>query len=325
MKLGILGAGMIVGHFLEMVKELPEIKLQAILGTKRSKEKLLTIKEEYEINQAFTDFTEMLENADMDTVYVALPNHLHYAYAKQALEYGKHVICEKPFTLTLAEFKELKQLALEKNLVLVEAITNQYLGNYQTIKKLMPELGELKVIECNYSQYSSRYDAFKEGTILPAFNPKMGGGALMDINIYNIHFVVGLLGRPTEVYYLPNIERDIDTSGVLVLDYPTVKVVCIGAKDSTSEIRSTIQGNKGSILINGSSSLIVEVEKQLNGQEPIVYNNNVHSHRMYEEFAEFYRMISEHDIVAVEKQLNHSEIVMEVVDKALASAKIVLG
>lgn len=325
MKLGILGAGMIVGHFLEMVKELPEIKLQAILGTKRSQEKLVTIKEEYEIEQAFTDFTEMLENADIDTVYVALPNHLHYTYAKQALEYGKHVICEKPFTLTLAEFKELKQLALDKNLVLVEAITNQYLGNYQTIKEIMSELGDLKVIECNYSQYSSRYDAFREGTVLPAFNPKMGGGALMDINIYNIHFVTGLLGRPSKVYYLPNIERDIDTSGVLVLDYPDVKVVCIGAKDSTSEIRSTIQGNKGSILINGSSSLIMEVEKQLNGQEPIVYNNNAHPHRMYEEFAEFYRMISEHDMVAVEKQLNHSEIVMEVVDKALASANLVLG
>ena len=325
MKLGILGAGMIVGHFLEMVKELPKIELTAILGTKRSKEKLLTIQKENNISEAFIDFEEMLEKADMDTVYVALPNHLHFEYAKIALEHGKHVICEKPFTLTLAEFLELKELAQKKDLVLVEAITNQYLGNYQTIKEIMPELGELKLIECNYSQYSSRYDAFKEGTVLPAFNPKMGGGALMDINIYNIHFVVGLLGRPKEVIYLPNIERNIDTSGILVLDYPETKVVCIGAKDSTSEIRSTIQGNKGSILINGSSSLIVEVEKQMNGEEAVVYNDNAHPHRMHEEFAEFYRMISTHDMKAVKKQLDHSELVMEVVDKALSSSGITLG
>ena len=325
MKLGILGAGMIVGTFLEMVKEIPEIELKSILGTERSYDKLLKIQKDNKIEQAFTDFDEFLEKSDIDTVYVALPNHLHYEYAKKALEFGKHVICEKPFTLKLAEFLELKKIALEKELVLVEAITNQYLGNYQTIKEIMPELGELKIIECNYSQYSSRYDAFKEGTVLPAFNPKMGGGALMDINIYNIHFVVGLLGKTRSVHYLPNIEKDIDTSGILVLDYPDVKVVCIGAKDSTSEIRTTIQGNKGSILINGASSLIVEVEKQINGEEAFVYQNNAHPHRMHEEFAEFYRMISTNDLAAVKKQLDHSQLVMEVVEEALTSGKIVLG
>lgn len=325
MKLGILGAGMIVNHFLEMVQDLPEIELKSILGTERSYEKLLKIQEENNIDYAFTNFDEFLEKSDIDTVYVALPNHLHYEYAKKSLEKGKHVICEKPFTLTLAEFMELKEIALSKDLVLVEAITNQYLGNYQTIKDIMPELGDLKIMECNYSQYSSRYNAFKEGTILPAFNPKMGGGALMDINIYNIHFAVGLLGKPREVHYLPNLEKNIDTSGILILDYPNVKVVCIGAKDSTSEIRTTIQGNKGSILINGSSSLILEVEKQLNGKESVLYNNNAHQHRMHEEFVEFYRMIQEHDMKEVEKQLNHSQLVMEVVDKALTSGKIKLG
>lgn len=325
MKLGILGAGMIVGDFLTMVKDIPEIELKAILGTKRSEEKLLKIQAENQIDEAFTDYDELLEKADVDTIYVALPNHLHFDYAKKALEHGKHVICEKPFTLNLAQFMELKELALANNLVLVEAITNQYLGNYQTIKKLLPELGELKIIECNYSQYSSRYNAFKEGTVLPAFNPKMGGGALMDINIYNIHFVVGLLGKPKDVYYLPNIEKDIDTSGILVLDYPTVKAVCIGAKDSTSEIRSTIQGNKGSILIDGSSSTIAEVNKQINGEEDVIYQDNAHTNRMHEEFRAFYNMVASHDMTLVKEQLEHSQLVMEIVDQALTSSGIVLG
>lgn len=325
MKLGILGAGMIVGDFLTMVKDIPEIELKAILGTKRSEEKLLKIQAENQIDEAFTDYDELLEKADVDTIYVALPNHLHFDYAKKALEHGKHVICEKPFTLNLAQFMKLKELALANNLVLVEAITNQYLGNYQTIKKLLPELGELKIIECNYSQYSSRYNAFKEGTILPAFNPKMGGGALMDINIYNIHFVVGLLGKPKDVYYLPNIEKDIDTSGILVLDYPTVKAVCIGAKDSTSEIRSTIQGNKGSILIDGSSSTIAEVNKQINGEEDVIYQDNAHTNRMHEEFRAFYNMVASHDMTLVKEQLEHSQLVMEIVDQALTSSGIVLG
>ena len=67
-------------------------------------------------------------NPDVDTVYVALPNHLHYDYAKKTLLAGKHVICEKPFTLTLAEFEDLAKIAEQNNRILLEAITNQYLG-----------------------------------------------------------------------------------------------------------------------------------------------------------------------------------------------------
>lgn len=325
MKLGIVGSGMIVNDFLKMVKDIPKIELKAIIGTQRSYDKLLNLQKEYEIESVYTDIEACLKEADVDTIYVALPNHLHYEYTKKALEHNKNVICEKPFTLNLEQFIELKALALSKKLVLVEAITNQYLGNYQTIKKTLPELGDIKLIECNYSQYSSRYDAFKEGTILPAFDPKKGGGALMDINIYNIHFVVGLLGKPKEVRYLPNIENNIDTSGILIMDYETTKVVCIGAKDSTAEIRSTIQGNLGSVIVNGATNEINQIEKQLLNQEKEVMNHNKHSHRMYEEFEIFNEMIETRDMKKTKEQLDHSQIVMEIVDESLKKAGIILG
>ncbi|HCM89729.1 MULTISPECIES: Gfo/Idh/MocA family oxidoreductase [Vagococcus] len=325
MKLGIVGSGMIVNDFLTMVKDIPEIELKAITGTQRSYEKLLNLQKEHEITSVYTDIEECLKEAEVDTIYVALPNHLHYEYTKKALEYNKNVICEKPFTLSLEQFMELKALALSKKLVLVEAITNQYLGNYQTIKNTLPKLGDIKLIECNYSQYSSRYDAFKEGTILPAFDPKKGGGALMDINIYNIHFVVGLLGKPKEVRYLPNIEKNIDTSGILMMDYDTTKVVCIGAKDSTAEIRSTIQGNLGSVIVNGATNEINQIEKQMLKQEKEIINHNIHTHRMYEEFKIFNKMIETQDMKRTKEQLEHSQIVMEIVDKSLKSAGIILG
>lgn len=325
MKLGIVGSGMIVADFLEMVTDLPDIKLQAIVGTKRSYDKLLEIQKENNIKEVYTNFDECLLMSDVDTIYIAVPNHLHFEYAKKALENNKNVICEKPFTLNLAQFLELKQLALTKQLILVEAITNQYLSNYHSIKNSLSELGEIKIIECNYSQYSSRYDAFKEGTILPAFDPKLGGGALMDINIYNIHFVVGLLGKPQRIQYLPNMEKNIDTSGILVLDYPNTKVVCIGAKDSTSEIRSTIQGNKGSIVVNGATNVVSEFEKHIKSEPKITINDNSHNHRMYEEFKEFERIISEYDMETVKKQLEHSQIVMEVVEAAQKDSGLKLG
>lgn len=325
MKLAIVGSGMIVTDFLSMVEALPEIELSAIVGTERSRETLTRLQEEYDIEECYTDFEKCLAEATIDTVYIAIPNHLHFEYAKKALLSKKHVICEKPFTLKVSEFLELKELALANDLVLLEAITNQYLANYHEIKQNIEELGELKIVECNYSQYSSRYDAFKDGTILPVFNPKMGGGALMDLNIYNIHFVVGLLGKPTDVQYVANVERGIDTSGIVLLTYPETKAVCIGAKDCAADIRSTVQGNHGSIVVNGATNDLPSIEIQLNDQPSRTIDLKKHPHRMFEEFKAFSRIIKEHDMDEVNKQLAHSQLVMEVVEQALATSGIELG
>ncbi|MDT2598409.1 Gfo/Idh/MocA family oxidoreductase [Enterococcus hulanensis] len=325
MKLAIFGSGKIVQEFLPITQDLPEIEVKAILGTKRSQEKTEKIQAEYGIDASYTDIDECLKSAAFDTVYVAVPNHLHYSFARKALEAGKHVICEKPFTLKHAELLELEKIALEKDLVLVEAITNQYLKNYQGIKEASQNIGKLKIIECNYSQYSSRYDAFKEGTILPAFNPKMGGGALMDINIYNIHLVVGLLGKPQKVQYYANIEREIDTSGMLILDYGDVKVVCIGAKDSEATIRSTIQGTEGSVVVNGPTNTLESYTTESLSGEKATFDHKDHPHRMFDEFKLFSQVIADKDMSFVKQQLEHSKIVMEIVETAINDAGIVLG
>lgn len=325
MKLAIFGSGKIVQEFLPITQDLPEIEVKAILGTKRSQEKTEKIQAEYGIDASYTDIDECLKSDAFDTVYVAVPNHLHYNFARKALEAGKHVICEKPFTLKHAELLELEKIALEKDLVLVEAITNQYLKNYQGIKEASQNIGKLKIIECNYSQYSSRYDAFKEGTILPAFNPKMGGGALMDINIYNIHLVVGLLGKPQKVQYYANIEREIDTSGMLILDYGDVKVVCIGAKDSEATIRSTIQGTEGSVVVNGPTNTLDSYTTESLSGEKATFDHKDHPHRMFDEFKLFSQVIADKDMSFVKQQLEHSKIVMEIVETAINDAGIVLG
>ncbi|WP_312497710.1 Gfo/Idh/MocA family oxidoreductase [Enterococcus sp.] len=325
MKLAIFGAGMIVHDFMTFVHEIPEIELTAILGTELDAASMETLQAAHEIKKIYTDLTECLADEEVDTVYVALPNHLHYTFAKAALLQGKHVICEKPFTLKKSELLELAAIAKEKQLILIEAITNQYLANYHAIQEQLTSLGELKLIECNYSQYSSRYDLFKEGTILPAFNPKMGGGALMDINIYNIHFVIGLLGAPKEVRYFANIEQGIDTSGVLLLDYEQTKVICIGAKDSTATIRSTIQGTKGSIIVNGPTNVLDSYDYEALKTPAVRLDHKVNQHRMFEEFKQFQQVIADNDQAFAADRMAHSQRVMDVVEAALADAKITLG
>ena len=324
MKLAILGTGKIVQEFLPMIREIENVELVAILSTPRSLEKAKELQATYHIEKVYTDYATLLADKAIDTVYVALPNHLHYSYTKEALLQGKHVICEKPFTLRLAELQELVELAKAKQLILIEAITNQYLNNYLQIKEDIQKIGKVKIVECNYSQYSSRYDAFKKGNVLPAFDPKKGGGALMDINIYNIHFVVGLFGEPKQVDYLANVQRAVDTSGVLVLDYVDFKVVCIGAKDSSAEIRSVIQGTDGSIEVIGATNEIpVYTLNTKEGQE--TKNVNLANHRMHQEFVKFNEVIAQNNLAFAFDKLAHSLMVMEIVEQALASAAIKLG
>lgn len=319
MKLALLGTGMIVTEVLPVLQKIEGIELVAVLSTPRSLDKAQALAQEYKMKQATSDYREILANPTVDTVYIGTPNHTHYEYARRALLAGKHVICEKPFTMQAAELEELAALANEKQVILLEAITNQYLGNFHFLQENLKKLGEIKIVECNYSQYSSRYDAFKRGEIAPAFNPEMGGGALRDLNIYNIHLVVGLFGSPLSVRYLANMERNVDTSGMLIMDYGSFKCVCIGAKDCSAEIKSTIQGNKGSMAVLGPTNSLPAVSISLNGQETEAVNQNKPLHRMHDEFVFFEEIISKKQFAAAEKALEHSRAVMKILDEAAAS------
>ena len=313
MNLGIVGAGMIVKDYLSFSHELTEIKLEAIVA--RNIENLKNLQSTYKIKEIYTDLDECLSNSSIDTIYVAVPNNLHYSVAKKALEAGKNVICEKPFTLDYHETVELFELAESKNLILIEAITNQYLPNYIEIKENLSQIGNIRLVECNFSQLSSRYEAFKKGIIAPVFDKNQGGGVLGDLNIYNIHFVVGLFGAPKNSEYYPNIVREVDTSGILILEYDEFKVVCIAAKDTYNNSYANIQGDKGLIKVIGTLN---EVPNYIikNNEVEMKVNKNIHKHRMYSEFKKFIDVIDNKDFDFMEKQKEHSLAVMEVIDKS---------
>lgn len=313
MNLGIVGAGMIVKDFLSFSHELPEIKLEAIVA--RNIENLKNLQNTYNIKQIYTDLDECLSSPSIDTIYVAVPNNLHYSVAKKALEAGKNVICEKPFTLDYNETVELFQLAESKNLILIEAITNQYLPNYLEIKENLSKIGNIRLVECNFSQLSSRYEAFKKGIIAPVFDKNQGGGVLGDLNIYNIHFAVGLFGAPKNSKYYPNIVREVDTSGILILEYDEFKVVCIAAKDTYNNSYANIQGDKGLIKVIGTLN---EVPNYIikNKEVEMKVNKNIHKHRMYSEFKKFIDVIDNKDFDFMQKQKVHSLAVMGIFDKS---------
>lgn len=257
MKLGIAGFGKIVAEVLPVLAECG-VAVSAVFATPRSREKASLV-----CSRVYTDYAQMLQEADLDAVYIALPNGLHYEFARQALLGGCHVIMEKPIAGSFEQAKALFDLADEKGLMLFEAICNLHYDNFRAFQRWLPRIGQIKLVQANYSQRSSRYDRFLAGDIAPAFDPGQCGGALMDLNLYNFHFLFGLFGAPKGGMYLPNPDRGIDTSGIALLDYGDFRANLTAAKDSASPGFFTVQGTKGYITQNGTPNCPCCVELHL--------------------------------------------------------------
>lgn len=325
MRTAILGAGTIVPGFLDAVKKINELEIYAIFGRESSLPKLMDFQKKYGIPNIYHDYDALLKDEKVEVVYVALPNHLHYIYAKKAAEYGKHVIVEKPFASTYAQAKELIDIAKKHRVIIFEAISNQYMPNYRKTKELVQNIGDIKIVQMNYSQYSRRYDLFKEGTILPVFDPKQSGGALMDLNVYNIHFVLGIFGKPSAVHYIANVEKGIDTSGILTMEYPTFQCVCIGAKDCKAPVSINIQGDRGYIHSSEPANVYNSFCIGYNSGETEDFLLNNGRPRLYYELKTFAGLVAEDRYEQAEIYNQHTLDVMEVLDEARHQAGIVFG
>ena len=320
MKLGILGTGMIVQDLMKTYHEF-DIEETYVLGTENTKEETEKLIDTYHLTGTYYDYDDMLKS-HIDTIYCALPNHLHYSFSKRALEAGKHVIIEKPITVNVEELEELIAIAKQNHLMIFEAMNIHYLPAYISLKEDIEQLGKIKIISFNYSQYSSRYNAFKEGNILPAFDFHNAGGALMDLNVYNIHTLIGLFGKPLDNRYMANVEKNIDTSGMMLFDYKHFKAITIGAKDCKAPLMNTIQGDKAAIVVNTPLNQLKEYT--------IYYNDGKYEvktfkdkHRLSYEFKEFIRMIKEKDFKRQQEMLNLSLEVSRVISKGRKQEGIV--
>lgn len=323
MKLGIAGSGGIVTEVLKALQEVEEVQVTAIFVRPHSREKGEALASQYGIPSIYTDYAEFLHSADIDFAYIGLINSAHFSYARDALLAGKNVIVEKPFASNLKEVEQLAGLAQSKKLFLFEAVSLLHMPNYAKLKELLPLIGRITMVQANYSQYSSRYDKYLAGEVLPAFDPALSGGSLYDINIYNLNLIIGLFGRPEAVSYTANIGfNGIDTSGIALLQYKYFPAVAIGAKDSDSPSGCTIQGEKGWIRCDGVPGELNSVELCLRKQEPQHYALNVYSHRLAHEFKDFADIFAANDLAARDRCLAISLQVAEAAETARLSAGI---
>ena len=179
-KWGVISPGRIAHTFAKALKAVPDANIHAVASS--SQERADAFAKEYDVPNAYDDYAALVANPDVDAVYIASLHQQHYGHTLMALEAGKAVLCEKPFTVNAKETKELLDLAAEKKLFLMEAVWTRYLPIYKTIRKWLDKgkIGDVTLLQSSFGFNPGRDE---RGRLL---NPDLAGGTLLDIGIYPI-------------------------------------------------------------------------------------------------------------------------------------------
>lgn len=271
---GIIGTNFISERFLEAVSQVPEIQVTAIYS--RAQQTGQTFAEKHSIPIVETDFQAFCTSKEFDCVYIASPNICHSSQAIALLNCGKHVLCEKPIATDTAAFTAMKEAAFRNHRILMEAMRSAYDPAYSILRRELPKIGQLRRVRLEFCQYSSRYDQYKNGVILNAFNPKLGNAAVMDIGVYCIYLMLDLFGKPERIQsssiLLPN---GMEGTGTILMHYSNMIGEIVYSKITDSALPSLFQGEDGSIALtpmeqpqqitlyprNGSPSTLYQAEK----------------------------------------------------------------
>lgn len=322
-RLGTIGTGFIVHNILNGARITEGISLEAVYS--RSEEKGRELAEEYGAKKVYTELEALLSDEEVNCIYVASPNNLHYEQAKAALLHGKNVICEKPMCPQRAQVAELIKLAEERNLLLVDATPTAFLPNLAVVREKLPQIGRIRLVMSSYSQYSSRYDQLLAGKITNVFSPDFAGGCLQDINYYNVYLNVALFGKPERAVYYPNIcSSGVDTSGIAILQYPDFVSECAGAKDTWGDNHVQIQGEMGYLYIEGGPQSLTGV-RLCTKETEISCNRQDDSDRWLYEVRNMTKRILQGDRKSIRRDLDITADVVEVLEKMRKEAGIVFS
>lgn len=250
LRFGIVGTNWITERFIQAAEETEQFELKAVYS--RTEEKGRAFAEKYNNQpEVYTDLTEMASSDELDAVYIASPNSLHAEQAIECMKHGKHVLCEKPLASNVKEVQAMLQTAKDHDVLLMEAMKSTLMPNFRVIANNLYKIGRVRRYFASYCQYSSRFDAFKQGTVLNAFKPEFSNGALMDLGIYCIYPMVTLFGKPEQVQASGiMLSSGVDGEGSILMRYPDMDGVVMYSKIADSYAPAEIQGENGTLVID---------------------------------------------------------------------------
>ena len=318
LKLGIIGTSWISHEFITAAHQTGHYHLQAIYSRKMKTAQEFC--EPYGAISCYTDFIDFLDS-ELDVVYIASPNSLHFAQAKLAILAKKHVIIEKPAVTKPSEWKELVMLANEHQVYLFEAARNYQEAAFQVVKDFLSNQ-EILGANFTFAKYSSKLPALLAGEMPNIFSDVYAGGALMDLGVYCLYLAIGFFGKPISSHYcaqqLPN---SVDLYGQGVLIYPGFQVAIQAGKNITSHLPAEIYTKTGTLTLNAVAA-INQAQFVSHSGEVIDLPLTPCSHVMQEEAEAFAHAIAGHKEAAYLEWLQTAAQVHETLYQMRQSAGI---
>ncbi len=290
--LGIIGSNFVADWLCDAVKLSAGIRSHAVYS--RTAERGNEFAAKHGIPNVYTDLEAFL-SSDIDAVYIASPNFLHFPQAMAAMEHGKHVLVEKPAALSAAQFAEMRDCAKKNGVVLIEAMRPAHDEALAAIRESLGKIGTVRRAVLEFCQYSSRYDKFRAGEVMNAFNPALGNAAVMDIGVYAIEVAVLLFGSPKDILSRSVIlHNGMEGMGTTFLNYGTHQVEIVYSKITHSVTPSVITGEDGSLKLGKLSTLDSLTYCPRGGEETVIFEGREDGTdgNMVYEVADFVKMIA---------------------------------
>lgn len=245
MKWGILATGTIADKFAATIARMADSQ-EVVAVASRNSEKACDFAAKYHISRSYGTYSDLLTDSEVEIVYIATPNNLHYENAYECLMHGKHVLCEKPFTTNASDAQKLYDLAKTKGLFIMEAMWTRFLPLSEKINNIIAngQLGEIQYIRVDYGFVAK--GARKERK----FDSALAGGALLDIGVYNLHFLNSIMKTTPQILAseVHLNEYGTDDFSTILLRYPNgCRATSTAAIGSDIPREALIVGSNGQI------------------------------------------------------------------------------
>ena len=244
-RLGILGAGRIVARVMKDMHLAQNVEITAIAA--RDLIRAQEAARQYHIPHAYGSYLELAQSPEVDLVYITTPHPFHMEQSILMMENGKHVICEKPMTISHHQTQRIMDCARKNNVFLMEAMWTRFLPSVRELMRLIREgaIGEVRNVFGQFSWSALDYDPEDR-----VFNPALAGGALLDLGVYPLMMCMHILGSdPEKVQSMCRISREgVDMHTSVQMQYPNGTIAQFSCgMDAESNDSMQIFGSKGYI------------------------------------------------------------------------------
>lgn len=251
LRVGIIGTNFISDWLVEAARNTGG-RVEPAAVYSRSTERAHAFAARHGLEQGFDAYAAMVDAVDV--VYVASPTSAHFPQAMAAIEAGTHVLVEKTVTASADQAVRLFAAAEARGVIAMEATRHLHTPEYALIRDSVARLGTVRYAHFEMQQYSSRYDRFRSGEHVNAFDPTLGNSALVDIGVYCLEPLIDLFGVPrAHSGASVRLENGFDAAGSLQLDYGSMIADVVYSKIAQSYSPSTIVGERGVLSIDSLS------------------------------------------------------------------------